>query len=169
MEQHMTNLENPSKKKLGKAGGRKLQKATAKPAPDTLAKQAPKEGLKHFVTLTRAGKSIHFIPAHVTKVRMVVAQDGHQTDIQDRSGRTQVKETLEEVQAILGLNWVKLHRHNEIGDPHEVFFVAEQVCRVKELQNPNPTERTVVTDSTGDTSVMEPEDVVLRAIDNALD
>ncbi len=96
-------------------------------------------------------------------------QDGHQTDIQDRAGRTQVAEPLEAVLEVLGLNWVKFHRHNIRGEPHEVYFVADQVCRVKAVQNPNTQERTVITDSSGDTTVMEPEDVVLHSIDNALD
>lgn len=78
-------------------------------------------------------------------------------------------EPLDKVLEVLGLNWVKFHRHNIQGDPHEVFFVAEQVCRVKAVTNPTPTERTVVTDAGGDTTVMEPEDVVLHQIDNALD
>ena len=93
MEQHMQNLGQP--KRLGKAGGNPPKKAP--PA-------APKEktGLKHFVTLTRAGRPLHYIPSHVTRVRSMVPQDGHQTDIQDRSGRTQVAEPLQVVLDTLG-------------------------------------------------------------------
>ena len=161
MEQHMENLKNPPTKKLGKAGGKAPSKNS--PMPE------PKKGLNHFVTLTRGGRPIHFMPSQVTKVRSMVVQDGHQTDIQDRAGRTQVAEPLEAVLEALGLNTVKFHRHNIQGEPHEVYFVADQVCRVKEVATPNPNERTSITDATGDTTVMEPMDVVLRAIDNALD
>ena len=157
MESHMENLGKNPKKQLGKAGAKKS------PTPE------PKKGLNHFVTLTRGGRPIHFMPNQVTKVRTMVAQDGNQTAIQDRAGNTQVAEPLDKVLEALGLNWVKFHRHNINGDPHEVFFVADQVCRVKAVNNPGPTERTIVTDASGDTIVMEPEDVVLRQIDNALD
>lgn len=97
-----------------------------------------------------------------------VQQDGNSTEIQDRAGKTQVSESLEDVLAILNLSVVKLHRNNIQGSPHEVYFVVTQVCRVRVVSNPTPEERTVITDASGDTSVMEPEDVVLREIDNAL-
>ena len=149
-------MAQAAKKQLGKAGEGSLQ-------------PREKVGLNHFVTLTRGGRPIHFMPSQVAKVRTMVAQDGNQTAIQDRAGSTQVSEPLDKVLEALGLNWVKFHRYNNQGDPYEVFFVAEQVCRVKAVSNPSRTERTVVTDSSGDTTVMEPEDVVLRQIDNALD
>ena len=151
------------KQKDQKAPPKTLGKAGAKPP-------AKKAGvLSHFVALTRGGRKIYFLPSQVTRVRMSVMQDGHQTAITDRSGTTQVAESIEKVLEALALNWVKFHRHNIQGEAREVFFVAEQVCRVREVPMPNPSERTIIVDTGGDTTVMEPIDVALRAIDNALD
>lgn len=154
----MATNPNQKPKQLGKAGNAKGNSA-----------QPPKTELAHFKTLHRSGKPIHFLPSQVVRVRAMAMQDGHNTDVQDRSGRTQVQEEVEQVLDILGVKTVKFHRYNIQGDPHEVFFVVGQICRVRQTANPSTTERTIVTDASGDITVMEPEDVVLRTIDNALD
>lgn len=163
-------MVQPQKNQLGRASGSPEPVQSPEAAARQKSTIQSKMGLNHFVMLTRSGKPIYFLPNQVVRVRSIpVQQDGNSTEIQDRAGRIQVSESLEDVLMILDLKVAKFHRHNINGKPHEVFFVVSQVCRVRPIPNPTPNERTNITDASGDTTVMEPEDVVLRAIDTILD